>query len=197
MVMDDHPLVAQGIIDVVHDIPGIAGARIGDPEAYQNPGKGYNQLWIIDLELGKENEFDVIHRIRDINRQCRILVYTMHEEPWVAARLAALDVDGAVSKSEPIEMLRAAVAAIAGGKRYFSPAFTITPPAQPGASEDSDISEREKQVLRFITQGKTSEEMAEQLGISINTILTYRRRLMNKFDCTNSVELVYQTKGLI
>lgn len=79
MVMDDHPLVAQGIIDVVRDIPGIAGARIGDPEAYQNPGKGYNQLWIIDLELGKENGFDVIHRIRDINRQCRILVYTMHE----------------------------------------------------------------------------------------------------------------------
>ena len=52
-------------------------------------------------------------------------------------------------------------------------------------------------MLRFITQGKTSEEMAEQLGISINTILTYRRRLMDKFGCTNSAELIYQTKGLI
>lgn len=193
LIIDDHPIVAQGIADILSDLQDITVEHISpDTPAYQRP-----VLYIIDLELGDITGFDIIERIRQNNPTQKILVYTMHDEPWVKARLHAMDVDGAVAKSESPAILLEAVKAILDGTIYFSPAFTIPPDTGAESSHTHELSTREKEVIRYICNGLTSDDIAEKMYLSINTINTYRRRIMTKLNVSNTAELIFQTKGLI
>lgn len=121
----------------------------------------------------------------------------MHEEPWIKARINSLDVDGAVSKSEPLTQLRRAVLAIMDGEKYFSEVFARRSEWNTDCETGKDMSEREREVLRLICSGCTSEEIARGMHLSVNTVLTYRKRLLDKFDATNTAQLTFLAKGFI
>lgn len=193
LILDDHPIVAQGIRDIVSALPGVASAEV----ISNNIDSAKAFLYIVDLELGQGNGFDVIYRLRKADPTCHILVYTMHDEPWIKANLHRHAVDGAVAKSEPISMLREAVAAIINGKKYFSPAFAYNLVDVMESQISGTISERERQVLKALYEGDTSDEISKRMGLSLNTIQTYRRRLLEKFNVSNTAQLIYVTKGLI
>lgn len=191
-ILDDHPIVAQGIADVLHTIPGVKCRHTTPTDA----ANGTFTLYIIDLEMGDTTGFEIIASLRKTAPDCRILVYTMHEEPWVGTKIHQMGVDGAVSKTEPLPILRAAVQAVLNGQKYFSPAFE-QPAAPPPGGSVPELSTREQEVLRLITQGLTSEQIATRMCLSHNTVQTYRRRLMGKFNVSNVAQLIYNTKGLI
>lgn len=197
VVLEDHPIVAQGICDIVSAIKGVKSAVIASPADEDTAPGTATTLYIVDLELGDGSGFDLIERLRRDGSNARILVYTMHEESWIKKRLQLYEIDGAVAKSEPVALLREAVAAIVEGERYFSPAFAPDNEGQASAQQGSAVSDREKQVLRLICAGDTSEDISRKLGLSLNTVHTYRRRLLEKFNVANTAQLVYVTKGLI
>lgn len=193
VVLDDHPIVAGGIVALVRNMPDISGVSCGAPATGAPSG---HTLYIVDLEMGPDSGFDVIQRLLD-TPGTHILVYTMHDEPWIKARLRQYPIDGAVAKSEPISMLRDAVESILHGRRYFSPVFHTDADEAVSLTPKSDISGREREVLRLLCCGLTSEQIATQLCVSVNTVKTYRRRLLDKFNVGNVAELIYQAKGFI
>lgn len=195
IVVDDHPVVTQGIMEI---LSGIGNVKIidGTKEEHITPPHR-KSLYIIDLELGHRSGFDKIIRLRQSTPGCRVLVYTMHEEPWIKARINSLDVDGAVSKSEPLTQLRRAVLAIMDGEKYFSEVFARRSEWNTDSETGKDMSEREREVLRLICSGCTSEEIAMAMHLSVNTVLTYRKRLLDKFDATNTAQLTFLAKGFI
>lgn len=193
LILDDHPLVAQGIRDLVSNIPGVRTAEIAAADTDNIKAS----LYIVDLELGQSNGFDAIEQLRKTDPACRILVYTMHDEPWIKANMHHHNVDGAVAKSEPITLLREAVETILAGERYFSPAFAYSQIDIMESQPSGNISERERQVLKAISRGETSEAISKRMGLSLNTVLTYRRRLLEKFNVSNTAQLIYLTKGMI
>lgn len=193
LILDDHPIVAQGIRDLVSSIPGVTSVEATSAEAVATNAF----LYIVDLELGHRNGFDMINRLRKNNPDCRILVYTMHDEPWIKSKLHQHHVDGAVAKSEPTSFLCEAVAAIMAGQRFFSPAFDLSYETMVETQLSGNISERERQVLKALSDGETSETISKRMGVSLNTIQTYRRRLLEKFNVTNTAQLIYVTKGMI
>lgn len=191
LVVDDHPVVARGIRDIVSEFPTVTCVdSVHDIKAWP-------ALFIVDLELGEDgNGFDYIDDLRASRPGARVLVYTMHEEPWVKARLRHMNVDGAVSKNEPLTTLRYAIATMLGGARYFSPVFALPEDgAKPAAG--SDLSSRERDVARYLCAGLTSDQIADEMGLSINTVNTYRRRVMDKLHVQSVAQLVCQTKGLV
>lgn len=190
VVLDDHPIVARGIADIVKDmdcVGGVSAGVVGD--ALKS-----NALYIVDLELGENSGLDEVNRLLE-QSDAKVLVYTMHEEPWVKCRVRTLGVDGAVSKNESIEQLRVAVEQIARGDSYFSPVFTDGKDRWM-VDVRYNVSARERQVLHLLCEGLTSAAISERLNVSINTVQTYRRRVMEKFGVNNVAELVVQAKGL-
>jgi len=143
--------------------------------------------------------FEALKQIRRHCPHCAILIYTMHEEPWVLARLARLNIQGAVSKALPVSTLQQAVETIRQGNTFFDESFIgIIEQATEGqpaslpymASPAFKLSEREQQVLSCIAEGLTTPEIAARLYLSENTVGTYRRRLMTKFDAHTAAQLV-------
>ena len=100
LVIDDHPIVAEGIIALASQLEGVTckGATCAK-DVEQLTLKERFDLCIIDLELPDMNGFQLISHLHSQIPECGILIYTMHEEPWIIAKLSTLNINGAVSKN--------------------------------------------------------------------------------------------------
>ena len=123
---------------------------------------------------------------RRLHCPAAILVYTMHEEPWIANELVGLDVEGAVSKNSPLDELQQAIEHLRCGLSYYDPVFTrlIRPKAL------NRLTLKEAQVLKHIMNGLSNAEIAQAMSLSINTVKTHRRNIMKKFEVANVTQLV-------
>jgi DNA-binding NarL/FixJ family response regulator len=155
------------------------------------------ELFILDLELPDTDGFEAIATIRRCCPGAALLIFTMHEEPWVLAKLARLDIQGVVAKSSPVSELLQAVTAIRAGQTYYNDSFVDfleklqERPASGLISGDGfQLSERELEVLRCITRGLNTSQISEELFLSQNTVGTYRTRLMRKLDAHNVAQLI-------
>ena len=199
LVLDDHPVVLEGIkrllsADSDMQVEGVTHSS----ELFQllEQGRCF-QLFILDLELPDTDGFEAMATIRSHCPEAAILIYTMHEEPWILARLARLNIQGVVSKSSAVEELSKAVEAIRNGQNYYNETFVelLAQLQQQGTPDDVpgptfSLSDREQEVLRCISEGLTTSEIAERLFISQNTVGTYRRRLMTKLGAHNVAQLI-------
>ena len=188
LIVDDHPIVAEGIIAVLSRLEGTKCKR-------GLCGKEAKRL----MDLPDMNGFQLIGQLHSQAPKCRILIYTMHEDSWVTAKLSTLHIHGAVSKNADISELPRAIAALRNGKRYFSHAFLelnkeeqhTAPPHVP-----PELSGREKEILACLSQGMSTTEISQSLFISTNTVKTYRKRLLEKLEAKNVAELVCKGKEL-
>lgn len=199
LVIDDHPIVCDGICNLLSRMEGIKCIPKNDiTNIYADIESTQADLCILDLSLPDINGFHLIETIHEKTPSCSILIYTMHEEPWIIEQLSNFDIQGAVSKSDPIHELYDAVQSIKNNTNYFSHTFMALENEKKRAvtTEVPELSKREKEVLNYISQGMSTTQMAELMFLSINTIQTYRKRLMAKLDAKNVAELVYKGKDL-
>lgn len=201
LVIDDHPIVAEGIIALASQLEGVTckGATCAK-DVEQLTLKERFDLCIIDLELNYPdmNGFQLISHLHSQIPECGILIYTMHEEPWIIAKLSTLNINGAVSKNASTSELRDAISTLKNGTRYFSNVFSELDKEKQNTLPHAlpELSRREKEVLAYLSQGLSTSEISQLLFLSINTIQTYRKRLMEKLEAKNVAELVYKGKSL-
>lgn len=197
LALDDHPMVLEGISHILSAYTITATTQSQEMIALLEQGKVF-QLFILDLELPDADGFEALKSIRQYCPQTAILIYTMHEEPWILARLARLDIQGVVSKAQPVSRLSEAVETIRQGGTFFDESFTRQLeklsagtgkiPYQPGPA--FQLSDREQQILQCLAEGLTTTEIANRLFISENTVGTYRHRLLSRFGVHNVVQLI-------
>ncbi len=196
LVIDDHPIVAEGIIALASQLEGVTckGATCAK-DVEQLTLKERFDLCIIDLELPDMNGFQLISHLHSQIPKCGIL---MHEEPWIIAKLSTLNINGAVSKNASTSELRDAISTLKNGTRYFSNVFSELDKEKQNTLPHAlpELSRREKEVLAYLSQGLSTSEISQLLFLSINTIQTYRKRLMEKLEAKNVAELVYKGKSL-
>lgn len=202
LVVDDHPIVAEGIIALLSQQKE-EGAEcrkaICSEEMKRLMDKEKFDLCVIDLELPDINGFQLIEQLHRQAPECRILIYTMHEDSWVIAKLSTLHIHGAVSKNDDIGELPRAITALRNGEKYFGHAFLELNKHGAHASLPhvlSELSGREEEILACLSQGMSTEEISRSLFISANTVKTYRKRLMEKLNAKNVAELVSKGKEL-
>ena len=98
LVVDDHPIVLEGIKKIASALEGVKCDGIMEVEQlehYFSARSPYN-MYILDLEFPQADGFSVLRMLRDKAPDSRILIYTMHEEPWMLAKLIDADIDGLV-----------------------------------------------------------------------------------------------------
>lgn len=200
LVVDDHPIVSAGIQNIANRLEGAKCVKADNMRHLQQMLEKEEtfDLYIVDLELQDTNGFQLIDRLASQKSPGNILVYTMHEEPWIMAKLATLDIQGAVSKNDGTDHLLAAIRTLRQGGKYFGGVFAELANGKTrdaATAMPSELSAREKEVLSCLSQGMNTTEIARTMFLSDNTVQTYRKRLMTKLNARNVAELVYKAKG--
>lgn len=205
LLIDNHDLILQGIKYIIGQIPEInrfCTASSGE-EANQWISNQRFDLYILDLELPDTSGFELIDHIRRKDVNARILVNTMHDEVWNVSRLLQMDVSSVILKSANIQEVKQAILTVLSGKRYLCNHFEQLQRklknTDTGLFPSDVLTTREMDVLHAIADGLNTNEIAELLHLSDNTIESHRKRLMLKLSARNAVDLVMIaiSKGII
>jgi DNA-binding NarL/FixJ family response regulator len=198
-VVDDHPIVRAGLIQVISREAGLSVCgEAGDvPAALQGVTDSGPDVAVVDLHLKEGDGIDLIKQIRKLQPRLPILVLTMHEEPFYVERAMRAGAQGFLTKQDAGDQVLTAIRTVAGGEMYVcdrvSPKLLKRLLAGGGNGADSPVarfSDREMQVFRLIGEGLGTKEIAERLNLSVKTIETYRANIKEKLDLRDARELV-------
>ena len=204
LLVDDHDLVLQGLKRIVEcslpEIKNVCTASSGQEALHLIASQRFN-LFVLDMELPDISVLDIIVRIREKDPQARIIVNTMHEEIWFIKDLIQSAVDGILFKSIDSTKIAEAIRRVLDGETYYCP-YAEHVRAQMKRSDEGrreELTLRELDVLKRISEGKNTQEIAQELCVSTNTVDTHRRHLMDKLDARNVADLIMTaiSKGII
>ena len=204
LLVDDHDLVLQGLKRIVEcslpEIKKVCTASSGQEALLLIASQRFN-LFVLDMELPDISGMDIIVRIREKDPQARIIVNTMHEEIWFIKNLIQCSVDGILFKSIDSTKIAEAIRRVLDGETYYCP-YAEHVRAQMKRSDEGrreELTLRELDVLKRISEGKNTQEIAQELCVSTNTVDTHRRHLMYKLDARNVADLIMTaiSKGII
>ncbi len=197
LIVDDHPLVREGLERVMAEEPAFRVVAVAESiEAALAAGVESVQVITLDLSLPGVGGLEGIDALLEHWPDARVLVLTVHPESTHAAACATHGAAGFLSKSAAPAEIRAAVAAIAAGGQYFSPAALE---AIFGRRAEARISPREMEVLRGVAAGQRITDIAQSMGVSIKTASTHKMRLQRKLGASNTAQMVViaRNRGLL
>jgi two-component system, NarL family, invasion response regulator UvrY len=195
LLVDDHAVVRRGLRDILDAaFPGLQCEEAG--RASETMSLVTSREWdlvILDVTLPDRSGLDVLKDLKAVKPRLPVLVLSIHPAEQFAVRVLKAGAAGYLTKdSAPDELVAAVRAAVAGG-RNITPAVAVRLAASLGRSADTQphelLSDREFQVLRLIGAGRTASEIARDLSLSVKTVSTYRRRLLEKMGLRTNAEL--------
>jgi two-component system, NarL family, invasion response regulator UvrY len=195
LLADDHEIVRRGTKLIIESFPRkynfIEAAT--SAEVIRVLSRQPVDYAILDMFLEDGNVFTSIPQMPEYCRQTKVLVYSMNAEKIYARRLIQKGVRGFVAKKASIEELAIAIRTLLNGEIYLSPElkktlFSSAKDDFPGNPIDL-LSDRELEVVEYVTMGMGAKEIANKMNLDITTISTYRRRAFEKLDVDNVIEL--------
>jgi DNA-binding NarL/FixJ family response regulator len=194
LIVDDHPVVRQGIKLMINSQPDltVCGEAHNEQEARRLVRELKPDALVVDLSLDQGDGFNVV---RDVNAhfpEIRVLVLSMHDEAVYAERLLAQGAAGYIMKQAATEQLITALRAVLRGEQFISE--TLRQSLATRNAEDGDaasrLSTRELQVISLIGQGLGTREIAENLSLSVKTVETHRLTIKRKLALDTNAQLV-------
>src|SRR5438874_3749034 len=152
---------------------------------------------IVDISLAGGSGLDLIKDLKAEFEDLPVLVVSMHEESLYAERALRAGAMGYVMKHEPAKTVKSAIQKVLAGDMYLSEKmaagvinrFMRGEPEQPKSPLET-LSDRELEVFRMLGQGKGVRAIAEELGLTIPTINSFRNRIKEKFGLKTSTEVM-------
>lgn len=190
LIVDDHPIVSTGLQALIEHTGEYGKIYVANNIASSRLLLKQEDIdiAIIDLELQDANGMELIKYIHQTHISTKILVYTMHEELWTIRQLMKEDADAIVMKGDNPQEVLIALRKIEQGKGYFSQQFMRLINSQD--TSEISLSNREAEVLEHISNGLSTNDIAQQLNISNNTVEFHRHNLMKKLSANNMAQLV-------
>ena len=195
MLVDDHAVVREGYRSVLQKQPGlkvIAEASDG-AEAYRLFKEVRPDVVIMDLAMPGIGGIEAIRRIRQWDKQARILVFTMHQNAAFAVQAIRAGARGYVTKTSPPETLVQAVMDVLAGRVAISPDIDheLALSHLAGEAVAADVlTAREFEVLRMLLAEKTTDDIAAALHISPKTVANLHSLIKDKLGVGSDIELV-------
>jgi DNA-binding NarL/FixJ family response regulator len=199
-IVDDHTMFREGLRQLIDREPDltVCGDAAGADEALRSIGELKPDLAIVDLSLSGSTGIELIKALKNKHGDLPVLVVSMHEESLYAERALHAGANGYVMKQEPAKTVKAAIRKVLGGDIHLSEKMATSllgklmrgGQGEPPASPIEKLSDRELEVFRMLGQGKMTRHIAEELGLTIATINSFRNRIKEKLGLKNSAELV-------
>jgi two-component system, NarL family, invasion response regulator UvrY len=195
LVVDDHPIVRQGIkqsIQETGDI-AIAGEAGNGEEALQKLAGGNFDLVILDISMPGKSGIDVIKEIRFLRPGLPVLILSMHPEKQFITKSFEAGACGYLTKdSAPNELLEAIYKTSRGEKFISSDILSKMVSNFYGDGEKlphKNLSPREFQIMEMLAGGKTVTEISKELVLSVKTVSTHRSNILRKMNLRRNSEL--------
>jgi DNA-binding NarL/FixJ family response regulator len=195
LIVDDHTLVRAGLRALLALDPNaeIVGEADNGRDAIRAVGQFSPNLVLMDLTMPGMNGIEAITQIKQRYPEVKVLVVTLHKtEEFIHAALKA-GADGYILKDATHDELRVAIRSILLGKTYLSMDVSgkvVTGYLGGGKSSSPSIydtlTEREREVLKLVAEGKTNKDVAEFLSLSVKTVEKHRSNLMAKLNLHNA-----------
>lgn len=196
LIADDHGVVAEGLKHVVEaqaDMEVVALAVDGR-EAVRQARELQPDVVLMDLSMPELNGADATRAILERDGRCRVIVLSMYSEREYVRRALKAGAAGYVVKRSAAKEVVDAIRAVHAGQRYLSPrvADVVLDDYAGDPADDllSRLSQREREVLQLLAEGRTGAQIAERLSLSQKTVETYRARLVEKLGIRDVAGLV-------
>jgi DNA-binding NarL/FixJ family response regulator len=201
-LVDDHPVVRSGLALLIESMSGyeLAGEAGSAAEARLAIQAARPDLVVLDLTLGGRDGLELLGELQPLCPAARFLIYTMQPERIYARRALRAGAQGYLVKSAGLPAVRDALAALARGERYVSPAMAqvLIEESLGGARATVDeLSDRELQVLGLLAARRELGEIASELNLSVKTVGTYRERLKSKLGVETARELSREAEVIL
>jgi DNA-binding NarL/FixJ family response regulator len=190
LLVDDHNLVRRGFRRIIEDEPDMAvvGEASNGAEAVELARKLNPQVIVMDCALPQMSGLVAARQILRDSPSVAVLMLSMHsEETWVRQAMDA-GARGYLLKSAMDLELPAAVRKVAAGEKVIDPALSRHGTLK--GEHDEALTRRELEVLQLIVEGKSNRQIADQLGLSANTVGVHRANIMNALGIHKTAELV-------
>lgn len=195
LVVDDHTLVRAGLCKLLEgegDLEVVAQTGSGR-EAVQLCQAHKPDVVVLDYNLPDQDGLATTEQIMALKLKSHVLVLTMYANEEYAIRVIRAGATGFIIKGASTDELVAALRKVAAGGIHVSPAvqerMVVRLGHEPSEHPESDLSNRELQVLVRLARGATTREVAEELCLSPSTVETYRSRILEKLGLRNNSDL--------
>ena len=199
IIMDEHPIVRMSIEVLLEKNSNIQVVLKTDDSrtAIEHLRTYPVDLVILDIELPGSDGFTLLKRIKSLQEKTRVLFLSSKSESFYAGRAIRAGANGFVSKRKDLNDIYNGVKMILSGYSFF-PSYTLNfinnINAQKGVLNDMPLSNREVTVLRYLANGLSNKEIAEQLLLSNKTISAHKANIYSKLGLHTIVELIDYAK---
>jgi DNA-binding NarL/FixJ family response regulator len=199
LVVDDHPIVRQGLALLLDQEPDLLVS--GEAEEVQSAlaaiADSRPDVLLLDISLPGPDGIDLLKTIRSTDPDLPVLVLSMHDEATYAERALRAGANGYIMKQEATENVLVALRRILRGEMYVSDrvANTMLRQIASGAGKPSQapiarLSDRELEVFRLIGEGHGTRQIAEELHLSVKTVESYQAHIKEKLALQSARDLV-------
>jgi DNA-binding NarL/FixJ family response regulator len=208
LIVDDHSVVRQGIITLLEDEDDIliVGEASDGDEVLESVSSLKPDVVLLDLTMPRMSGLDAIKLLLPAFPAVKILVFSMHNNPDYILSAVKSGAAGYLQKDTGRDEILKAVRSVAAGELYYPPNASsviirnlilpkkeeVSPEilhANP-ASVWNKMTPREQQILKCLTEGMSSKDIAEHFAISSNTVANQRASIMRKAHVKNTAELI-------
>ncbi len=206
LIVDDHAMVRKGLrllLSSQEDL-AVVGEAGSMSEAVEAARRLRPAIVTLDLSMPGPSGVGSIERLRSAAPEARIVVVTMHDDPAYVRSALAMGARGYVNKSAADTELIAAIRAVARGRIFLDVGDAATLESIVASTEGAAgrrehgasiapidaLSDREREVLTAVARGYTNQQIADEVGLSVKTIESYRSRLMRKLGLKDRADLV-------
>jgi two-component system, NarL family, response regulator NreC len=200
LIADDHGIVRKGLRLQLEQNASfeVVGEAVDGRDAVRMSEELLPDIVIMDIAMPNLNGIQATAQMMKKNPQIGVIILSMFSDETYLTRALAAGAKGYLLKESADEDLDNAVRAVAQGKPFFSADIANTlledymrQLQQRGLEDSYDLlTEREKEILQLLAEGKSNKDIANMLNLSVNTVETHRTRLMQKLDLHSAAEIV-------
>lgn len=194
-IVDDHQLFGQGLSSLLETFEEFTITGLfSDGKSFIGhlPGSA-TQIVLMDIDMPVMNGFATARKARELAPELKIILLSMHNDYGTIDEGLKLGIHGFLLKNVGKEELKLAVETVISGSDYFADEIKnvlVKGHRSPHMLSPVNLTPREQDILRLIAEECSSQEIADKLFISTNTVETHRKNLLVKTGCKNSVGLV-------
>jgi DNA-binding NarL/FixJ family response regulator len=196
LIADDHSVVRKGLRMILAETYPLA--QITEvPDAFELLNKAGKEEWTViisDISMPGRSGADIVKEIKELAPKTPLLILSGHAPQQYAVKTIKSGASGYLTKESAPEELVKAIERVLGGKKYIT--AEIAELLAYAYGDDTDklphqyLSDRELEVFKLISAGNSTSEAANILSLSVNTISTYRTRILEKMHLHSNADLI-------
>lgn len=192
VIVDDHPMVVEGLRAILNTEPDILvqGTAGNAQEALAFLEATHVDIALVDINLPEVSGIELCRKIKSRFSDVMVLGMSSFRDRAYISQMILAGASGFLVKSASRQEILHAVHTALQGKLYVSVDVEQSPSPARQAGTPPVLTQREKEVLHLIAEGYTNHQMAEKLFISPHTVDSHRKNLLNKFEVKNTAALL-------